>query len=196
MGGICSVMAFRVCLMLLAMVGYGSTADCDLNQLRRAGDPSGQQIASALTVNNQLPFVCGDNFPPGSTLIATFNHGSMVFNVTRGSAQSPLELCQDGFQNIIDQCILDGNSWGGVFNFNDKRYRIYNAAYPSNGLNFGDDGGPPLPSSTITTSTTLSTSKSSTAISQPAQTIMTETDSRGSVIVGTVSTLVDPRNLS
>ena len=179
----------KIWVICAGLLKLAMAADCNLNQVRGAGDPSGQQIATALTKNNQLNFVCSGEFPPGNNLIATFNHGFMNYNVTRGSPNSALEDCQEAFQNIIDQCITGGSYWGGTFNFNDKIYAIYNQNYPSNGLNFGDDGGPPLPGSDSTSSTTRRSgqSTSSVPVSVPGETVVTETNSQGSVIIGTVS---------
>ena len=173
----------KVWVMCAGLLKLTTAADCDLDQTRSPGDPSGQQIATALTKNNVISLVCTGGFPPGNDLIATFNHGFMVYNITRGSANSVLEDCQVGFQEIIDQCIAGGNFWGGTFNFNDKIYTITNQNFPSNGLQAGDDGGPPLPGGSSTSSS------SSSPASVPGESIVTETNTDGSLVTGTVSLL-------
>ena len=59
---------------LLMLVSTAMAADC--NQPRKDGDPSGDDIATALTSHNQLSEVCSGNFPPGSDKTNTFNHWS------------------------------------------------------------------------------------------------------------------------
>lgn len=70
-----------------------SAANCNIGQYRKAGDPSGQQISNALLGTNDatLDSVCNGGFPPGSDTIATFNTGSLIYNITRADASQPLQ---------------------------------------------------------------------------------------------------------
>lgn len=58
------------CVCLLRRYTYA--ADCD--QPRKYGDPSGTDIMTALTEDNQLAEVCSGNFPPTNDTANTFNH--------------------------------------------------------------------------------------------------------------------------
>lgn len=64
-------MAFYT-LTILALVSFVAAADCD--QERGASDPSGTDIATALTSSNQLSEVCNGNFPSSNDTSNTFNH--------------------------------------------------------------------------------------------------------------------------
>ena len=147
-------------VVLGAFFAIANAADCNTDEQRQTGDPSGDDIATALTKNDQLSSVCSGNFPPGNDKISTYNHWSMIYNVTRDDPSQGLQGCQDGFQNIIDQCITGDDYWGGTWSLNGFTYAIYNQAYPSNGLGPNDAGGPSstgasgAPSSTAVVGTT------------------------------------------
>ena len=178
---------------LCTIVRHARAADCNQEQLRNPGDPSGEQIANALTKDNGIESVCQGGFPPTNDLISTFNHGLMIYNVTRGSADSPLDDCEGGFQNIIDQCISGGDFWGGTFLFNDKIYSIYNLVYPRNGLSPGDDGGPPFATTTGSSDSAITPAPvpgvdMTIPGSIPGETVFSQTNSEGNVVVGTVRT--------
>ncbi|KAL8798753.1 MAG: hypothetical protein Q9182_006414 [Xanthomendoza sp. 2 TL-2023] len=185
--------------LLGIFVSITSAADCKTNQQRHTGDPSGDDIATALTKDAQLSSVCSGTFPPGNDRIATYNHWSMMYNITRDDPSQDLQSCQDGFQNVIDQCISGGNYWGGKWSLDGFIYSIYNKAYPLNGLGPNDKGGSSS-SGAASTSRSSSTTNSiiattsnhgttapptTTAPSASGATIVTETNSNGSPIVAT-----------
>ena len=60
------------CCALLALVSTVMAADC--SQPRKDGDPSGNDISTALTSHNQLSGVCSGNFPPGNDKTNTYNY--------------------------------------------------------------------------------------------------------------------------
>ena len=127
---------------LAAFSEVANAADCLQDQPRNVGDPSGQEISDALTNQDQVHSICTSGFPPGSDTISTFNHGEMIYNITRDDPSQPLDLCEDGFNDIIQQCILNDNFWGGVWNLNGQTYKVYNQAFPSNPLLPNDPGAP------------------------------------------------------
>ena len=127
---------------LSAILHVASAADCDTSQQRQNGDPTGDQIATALAKSNIQKTACSGQFPPGNNNIATFNWWGMVYNVTRTDATAPLQNCDAGFANIVEQCIKGGNYWGGVWSLNGFTYTIRNTEFPANGLAPTDDGGP------------------------------------------------------
>lgn len=53
-----------------------------------------------------------------------------------------LNYCKDAFNNILEQCVTNGNSWGGSWSLGGETYTISNSIYPENGLAPTDDGGP------------------------------------------------------
>ena len=112
-------------------------------------------------------------------LISTYNHWSIIYNVTRTDASQPLQACQDTFKNIIDQCIRGDTFWGGSWSAGGFTYAIYNKDYPANPLGPTDAGGP-----TSTAGITV----------PPGATIVTETNATGATIVGTVSSLFSSRD--
>ena len=98
-------------------------------------------------------------------------------------SQSP-QYCNDGLQNIIDQCISGGNYWGGEWSLNGFKYSISNSIYdqtPNNPLAPGDAGGPPPSSPSPSPSPT-------TAASPSDATVITETVD-GSEVAVTVCTI-------
>ncbi|TPX17800.1 uncharacterized protein E0L32_002901 [Thyridium curvatum] len=143
-------MMFRQGVALLVLGRTVLAADCLQNQQRQGNEPSGEQIAKALTANSALDSICSGNWRTGDTekLSNTFNHWSMLYSVQRTDNTKPLAYCKDAFTNIIEQCITNGNYWGGVWSLNGETYNISNSAYPSNGLGPQDDGGPPDPTTT------------------------------------------------
>ncbi|KAL8872122.1 MAG: hypothetical protein Q9174_002196 [Haloplaca sp. 1 TL-2023] len=113
-------------------------ANCNTDQPRQSDVPSGQQIAAALQKNNALDNVCSNDWPqePQSQKVKIYNEGSIIYNVTRTNTDDapPSNNCEEGFQNIISQCIVEASYWGGTYFYNAFTYVIYNSIYPSNGL--------------------------------------------------------------
>ncbi|KAF7549466.1 hypothetical protein G7Z17_g6355 [Cylindrodendrum hubeiense] len=143
-------------LSVLALGGVAFAADCQ--QARQDGDPTGSQIATALTSNSLLDTVCAGTWRTGDDekLENTWNHGSIVYSITREDNTKDLTHCQEAFNNIIDQCISNDNYWSGSWSLDGETYSISNSVYPENGLASTDDGGPQA-SSTITTFATSTT---------------------------------------
>ena len=139
-------------------------ANCDTAQPRRAGDPSGQAISDALFGSNNINLnnVCAGSWPPGSQTTSTFNTGSLIYNVTRADPTQDLRYCQDAFKDIIQQCIVEANYWGGEWDLNGETYTITDQGWPehvlpsdlspSNSQSSGSNGGAsPATSTTVTT---------------------------------------------
>lgn len=195
---------WRVCSLLGTFFVGVYSADCNLNQQRRTGDPSGEDISTALEKDNQIVSVCSGDFPSFNDRISTYNHWNMLYNVTRDDPSQSLQNCQDGFRNIVEQCILSGNYWGGTWSLNGFTYAIFNKVYPSNGLAPTDKGGPssssakgptggPGPTTTEAGHTITTTSNdvdTTTAAPIPGQTIVSQTNSDGAPIVATVSSIL------
>lgn len=53
----------------------------------------------------------------------------MNYIVHRDDASQSLQYCNDGLQNIIDQCISGGNYWGGEWSLNGFKYSISNSIF-------------------------------------------------------------------
>ncbi|KAI4265444.1 MAG: hypothetical protein L6R38_009421, partial [Xanthoria sp. 2 TBL-2021] len=187
----CRYFTLRVCCLLGRLIAVAYAADCNLKQPRQAGNPSGEDIATALIKDNQLASVCSGDFPPSNDRISTYNHWNLIYNVTRDDPSQNLQGCQDGFQDIIGQCISNGNYWGGTWSLNGFTYAIYNKVYPSNGLASSDKGGPsstsangltgePAPTTTEAgdvATTTTSNTDTTTAVPIPGETIVSQTSS-------------------
>ncbi|KAL5427176.1 hypothetical protein PMIN04_001451 [Paraphaeosphaeria minitans] len=160
------------------LISLATAADC--SQQRKEGDPSGVQIADALTKNNALSNICSGNFSPQSETDNTWNYWYINYIVHRDDGTQALQNCNDAFQNIIDQCISGGNYWGGEWSLNGFKYSISNSIYdqtPNNPLAPGDAGGP------------LPTPSSSEAAAPPAgATVVTETIDGNAVPVTFVPT--------
>lgn len=212
--------------LLLCSSNLSTAADCNADQQRQSGDPSGVQIASALQKNNALDNVCSNSWS-SSSRTKTYNEGKLIYNVTRSNTNdAPSDnACKPGFQNIISECISGDNYWGGKYIYNAFTYAIYNSVYPSNGLpsydyttsgasnvesthgtkartGSGPTGTPAAgtPNSTHTStkdgrsSTSAGSDSSSSIAAIPGETSVTETNSDGSEIVGTVSPSSGGRN--
>lgn len=109
---------------------------------------------SLLPVKQTIPGITGKpNIYLGEFLKLMLYARYMNYIVHRDDASQSLQYCNDGLQNIIDQCISGGNYWGGEWSLNGFKYSISNSIFdqtPNNPLAPGDAGGPPapLPSST------------------------------------------------
>lgn len=66
----------------------------------------------------------------------------MIYYVERKDNTQDLKYCKDAFSNILDQCITNGDYWGGSWSWEGETYQLSNSAYPDNGLLTTDDGGP------------------------------------------------------
>ncbi|KAK7750552.1 hypothetical protein SLS62_007528 [Diatrype stigma] len=65
----------------------------------------------------------------------------MILSVERSDNTRPLAYCKDAFNNILDQCITNGNYWGGTWTLDGETYNISNSVYPNNGISPTDEGG-------------------------------------------------------
>ena len=180
------------------------SATCDVSQPRQSQIPTGDNLKQALAVKN-TDSTCNGIFPPGSSTISTYNHWSMILNITRSDPNAALNNCLDDFNSIIDQCMVQKNFWGGTVVDNEGvlTYAIYNSAYPSNGLSPYDAGGPSQSSGSTTLKTTASSSSGSSATqsqSTPASNSATATSSgsvsSNTVGPGTSSSLSSPASVS
>lgn len=162
---------------LSALLHLTSAADCDTDQPRKPGDPSGQDITNVLRGSDgeQIIYVCDGGFPPGNPSISTFNVGSLVYNITRTDPSKPLQYCQAAFEDIVSQCVTNGNYWGGAWSLDTEIYHIYDLGYPAHTL-----------PSDLTTSRTSASSTSSSVVVPAGATTLTTTLS-GHPITETVS---------
>jgi hypothetical protein len=111
-------------------------------QQRPAGAPSGDQVANALTANNQIASICGAKFDgSGNSTYESFNHGEEEITVQRGSDTEELTFCTEGLDAIITGCITNGGDYGGTYTRGDQKYTITNLNFPNNPLLPSDDGG-------------------------------------------------------
>jgi hypothetical protein len=165
--------AISIFAVLASNISFVKGADCDLTQPRKEGDPSGADIASFLsgTLNDPNGIICAGGFPPLNNNIATYNANLMLFNVTREDATKPIENCNEAFSNIIEQCIQNDNYWGGVWSLNGFTYTIADIVFPENGIRGPEDPG------------------SHTTPPPSTSTVLTETDSAGSLVTLTVRQL-------
>ena len=152
--------ATTLCLNLF----FVEAADCDASQPRSEGDPTGTDIASFLSnaVDSPISGICAGGIDNN---VATFSANQMIFNVTREDSTKELENCQNAFHNIIEQCVQDGDFWGGFWSLNGFHYSIKNHVFPDNGIQ-----DPAL----------------ATKGAPPTSTVLTETDSSGNIVTVTV----------
>ncbi|CAJ2513529.1 Uu.00g016480.m01.CDS01 [Anthostomella pinea] len=182
-------------LTFLALGGTAFAADCNTDQERQDSTPSGSQIQTALTSNDNLDTICGGTFLTGSSnqLENSFSHGSVQFEIKRTDSTVAVRYCQEAFSNIIDQCVTGGNYWGGTWSLNGEIYSISNTVYPDNPLLSTDDGGPSSDSSSTTsaTSATSTTSTDSSATTTTADTGPITPGPQTSTESGTFSTTTE-----
>lgn len=129
-------MAFSLFYLVTVLVAINAplqswAADCDSKQTRSDSDPSGTAIGQVIRANDLLTNICSKGFPPGSNTIATFNTGTITFNITRADPSKAIQNCTAAFDNIISQCIEDGNYWGGKYTLTGLLYSIYDSDYPN-----------------------------------------------------------------
>ncbi|KAF4545348.1 hypothetical protein BFW01_g9984 [Lasiodiplodia theobromae] len=178
-----------LCFLSFSLEVLGAT--CFTSQERLPGDPCGTDIAAALTSEDRVGCFCAGNWDAGDyqQLERSTNHGSVVYSIERTDNTVPLKYCEEAFNNIIDECILDGNTWGGVFSFDGEVYNISNTVYPDNPLLPTDQGGPigPLKREPQTFSILpISTHTETTTSCTETTTITTELTTE-STITGTIT---------
>lgn len=118
------------------------TGTLTCQQQRPAGAPTGDQVANALTSNNQLASFCAAEFDgSGDSTHESFNHGGETIEVQRGSDTEQLTFCMEGLNAIIDGCIRNGGDYGGIYTRGDQKYSITNSEFPQNPLLPTDPGG-------------------------------------------------------
>ncbi|KAK3376674.1 hypothetical protein B0T24DRAFT_619309 [Lasiosphaeria ovina] len=126
---------------LLSLGSGAFAASCLLDQPRRSNEPNGTQIAAALTPDLQPGRVCsGWRINDIYQLNITYNHWDVLYYVERKDNTQLLRHCQEAFTNIIDQCVVNGNFWGGTWSLDGEYYKLSNNAYPANGLSPQGDG--------------------------------------------------------
>lgn len=120
--------------------------------VRVPSDPAGSDISAALTSASAVANACGGAGQRSSTAgllsIVYFNVDSVFLNVSHNTnILAPIGVgptfCPNQFQSIIDQCITNGNAWGGWIGFGNVNYSITNFIYPANGLNPPPPAGGP-----------------------------------------------------
>jgi hypothetical protein len=79
----------------------------------------------------------------------------MIWTVARTNNQQPLRHCKEAMKNIMHQCILDDNYWGGVWSLDGENYTIDNDNYLDYPLLPRDSS---TPTETIVSATITSTS--------------------------------------
>ncbi|KAL9101518.1 MAG: hypothetical protein Q9163_003228 [Psora crenata] len=148
-------------LIFLSAFSPALAADCQTDQPRKEGDPSGQAISDALfgPGDATLQLTCGQKNT------TTFRVGSLVSTLKVENAVSGFKHCQDAFHNIVQECVLDGNFWGGRWELDGETYTIFNDGWPKYSL------PPPASSPTssgagIGTLTTITTTINNSPITQ------------------------------
>ncbi|KAL9592485.1 MAG: hypothetical protein Q9179_006664 [Wetmoreana sp. 5 TL-2023] len=113
-------------------------------EVRVPSDPAGSDILAALSSVSAVANACGGSGQQSSTVgllsIVYFNVDSMFLNISKNTdISAPIEVgptfCPNHFQSIVDQCITNGNAWGGWIGVGNVNYSITNFVYPANGLN-------------------------------------------------------------
>ncbi|RNJ52516.1 hypothetical protein D7B24_003364 [Verticillium nonalfalfae] len=143
---------YRLAVSLLALASTGYAADCLRDQERQHSKPSGEQIAKAVGSQSDLEIICAGNWRLNDEekLTISYNHWSIIYTVKRDDNTKPMRHCMDAFHNIIDQCVSNGNYWGGSWSYEGETYSISNRVSPENGLAPSDEGGPAVESGPIT----------------------------------------------
>lgn len=89
--------------------------------------------------------------------------------------------CEAGFQDIIQQCIVNGNYWGGDWELDGDTYAIYDQSWPDHTL------PAELLSSASAASATASSASSTGGAAAPTSQTVIVTTINGSPITETVS---------
>ncbi|EEY16773.1 predicted protein [Verticillium alfalfae VaMs.102] len=139
---------YRLAVSLLALASTGHAADCLRDQERQHSEPSGEQIAKAVGLQSDLENICAGNWRVNDEekLTNSFNHWAIIYTVKREDNTKPLQHCMAAFNNILDQCVSNGNYWGGTWSHEGETYSISNSVSPENGLAPTDEGGPDVDS--------------------------------------------------
>jgi hypothetical protein len=110
---------------------------CDTRQPRDTVSQSGTDFAKNLkdTISKSVGDLCLGGFKnEDEDGFVTYQSGSTVFAITRADDNAePSEGCTTTFNDIVDQCIANGNVWGGSVITGGLMYEIYNNDIMSNG---------------------------------------------------------------
>lgn len=149
-------------------------------QVRSPADPPGADISATLASASAVANACGGDQQKTGTVgllsIVYSQMDAMFLNISHNSRlQAPIEVgptfCPNHFQSIIDQCITNGNFWGGWIGVDAANYSITDSIYPANGLNApappGSSGGA---SSASTTTGVPRSGSTTTGVTPPATT--------------------------
>lgn len=108
----------------------------------------------------------------------------MVLTFSKASFSTVPQHCSEALKNIIDECIVSGNYFGGSWSTWNESYSIYNQQYPENPLLPQDQGGlsstEAASSSTRTASISESLSRSSTASTSVSSSTLSSVQTRTS----------------
>jgi hypothetical protein len=143
-----------------------SSLDCQQNI--PASGPSPSDVANSLQSGNGIETICNAKFDgSGDALHQTFNHGSLLIVIERGSNSEELTYCQAAIKAIIAICILGSSDYGGVYYQGNQKYNIINEIFPNNPLLPGvDQGAPPVTTPTLSPTRTLPSAQTVTSNGQ------------------------------
>ncbi|KAI1413379.1 hypothetical protein F5Y13DRAFT_189287 [Hypoxylon sp. FL1857] len=125
-------MLLKVAIPLSLLYVYGAiAADCDSTQFRSDSKPSGADINAAILNDPHALDICSNGFPPNSTK-ASSTHGGMVITFSRTNAHITPKNCKEAIKDILNQCIVPGEYYGGSWSTREESYSIHNQRYPNN----------------------------------------------------------------
>ncbi|PVH97890.1 hypothetical protein DM02DRAFT_64593 [Periconia macrospinosa] len=122
---------------VLSGIHGAHAAICNTQQTRSNDiEASGYQIARQLfraldAISDDL---CKGQAPYPNGGMRTHQYNSLVFSIYGQDASNPAPDCSKPFADIIDQCTVQGNVWGGNTSSQGLLFEIQNGAYPERGL--------------------------------------------------------------
>jgi hypothetical protein len=125
----------------LNILGAHALVVCNTQQARDPAGVSGAAFAKDLKNKIAKPIedICVAGFSPNDKhRFVTYESGPLVFTITATDDNVQIKSsCGANFDQIIEECIVKSDLWGGSAHIDGSLYQIYNHEMSGTGLNDG-----------------------------------------------------------
>jgi hypothetical protein len=125
----------------LNILGAHALVVCNTQQARDPASVSGAAFAKDLknTIAKPIDGICISGFSPNDKhRFISYDSGPLVFTITATDDNSQIKSsCGANFDQIIEECIVEKDLWGGSVLIDGSLYQIYNHEMFGTGLNDG-----------------------------------------------------------
>lgn len=118
---------------VLILLGIASVAHAAKCIQPRNGGPSIDELKAVLEPNLALMCQRGAGIGQGGVGVA-YTQAYKFSGSSDNWVPRNVTLCEEAYNEIYNECILNGNSYGGEFYFANQLYQIANGNYPDTPL--------------------------------------------------------------